>query len=174
MLLIANTMKELSFSSLMDTYLETNRRQGAQIAPDAYEEEQLRLAEQEFYFYLHDIFFPNPDSLYAVLIDEGVYVSALRLEPYRDGLLLEALETAPAYRKRGCAARLITQVQSWLLQRGEVRIYSHVDKRNHASLNAHRKCGFEKISDCAAYIDGSVDRRAYTFLCEIKNEEKEK
>ena len=43
------------------------------------------------------------------------------------------------------------------------RIYSHVGKRNAASLAVHEKCGFYQISDTAAYIDGSVDSKAYTL-----------
>lgn len=156
----------------MDTYRESNQEQGARIAPDAHEEKQLRLAEQIFYSYLRDVFFPDPQTCYAVWIEDGIYVSALRMEPYRDGLLIEALETAPEYRRRGYAAKLIAAVQDWLAQRGDIKLYSHVNRDNIPSLKTHCRCGFQKCADYAAYIDGSIDRKAYTFLYETKKIEK--
>ena len=88
------------------------------------------------------------------------------MEPYRDGLLLEALETAPGWRRMGYAVRLIQAVQQMLEQQGSVRIYSHVSKKNTASLKTHLRCGFEIYLDYAAYIDGSVNRRAHTLRYE--------
>ena len=93
-------------------------------------------------------------------MENDVYFSALRLEPYEDGLLLEALETAPAHRRKGYAEKLIRAVQAEFLQ----KIYSHVSKKNTASLAVHQKCGFRQVLDYAKYIDGSVVRSAVT-LC---------
>ena len=42
-------------------------------------------------------------------------------------------------------------------------VYSHVGKRNTASMALHMGCGFEKIQDCAVYIDGSVSQNAVTL-----------
>ena len=95
----------------------------------------------------------------GVLIDLGG-------EHSDDGLLLEALETAPGWRRMGYAVRLIQAVQQMLEQQGSVRIYSHVSKKNTASLKTHLRCGFEIYLDHAAYIDGSVNRRAYTLRYE--------
>ena len=99
-------------------------------------------------------------SVYAIWVEKDVYVSALRLEPYEDGLLLEALETAPAYRRKGYAEKLMRAVQMEFPQ----KIYSHVSKKNTASLAVHKKCGFRQVLDYAKYIDGSVVRNAVT-LC---------
>lgn len=153
MLYLANTLSQLHFGKLMEVYIEGNLEKA--------EEVSLLQAEQDFYQYLHDCFFATPGAVYAVWTEENAYISALRLEPYKDGLLLEALETAPQYRRRGYAYQLIKAV---LAAFPGQKIYSHISKGNAASLAVHEKCGFRKISDSAAYIDGSVNNRAVT-LC---------
>ena len=174
MLLTVRKMNEFSFSKLMRVYQQANREHGALLAPEEPEDRQLQLSEEDFYAYLHDSFFTHPGAVYCIWEEDGTYISALRLEPYRDGLLLEALETAPGCRQRGYAVRLIQEVQRMLEEQGSVRIYSHVNRKNMASMKTHRKCGFEKYLDYAAYIDGSVDRRADTLRYEKNNSENEK
>lgn len=167
MLLLAASLEKLSFRQLMEVYREGNQENGAQLAPEETSERQLELAEQSFYGYLKHTFFPTPGAFYAVLEEKGSYVSALRMEPYRDGLLLEALETKPSERRRGYAGKLIRQLLPILKQQGVKRIYSHVHKKNTASLKTHAACGFRIVSDCAVYIDGSVNHRSYTLVCDI-------
>ena len=174
MLVVAKRLGDLSFGSLMEVYRKANREHGLQIAPGEPEERQVALSEQDFYSYLHDSFFTCPQAIYCVWEENQKYVSALRLEPYRDGLLLEALETAPEQRGQGYALRLIQAVQQLLEQQGSVRIYSHVSKKNLPSLRTHFRCGFQKYLDYAAYIDGSVNDRAYTLRYEKKISEFEK
>ena len=69
---------------------------------------------------------------------------------------------------------MIQAVQQLLEQQGSVRIYSHVSKKNLPSLRTHFHCGFQKYLDYAAYIDGSVNDRAYTLRYEKKISEFEK
>lgn len=159
MLITARSMKELNFSSLMEVYLEGNLEKA---------EEGLTLleAEQDFYQYLRECFFAIPDAIYYVWQEQGKYVSALRLEPYRDGWLLAGLETAPEQRRRGFGERLVRAV---LDLQGNALIYSHVHKGNAASLELHKKCGFSVIADTASYIDGSVNQYAFT-LCYCNRE----
>lgn len=166
MLFVARSLKELSFRRLMDVYVEANRENGACLAPQEPADRQLQIGEDDFYSYLHDVFFKRDGVSYAVWVVDETYVSALRLEPYRDGLLLEALETAPDRRRSGFARSLVQAVQEWLAQRGSVRLYSHVGKRNEASMRVHLQCGFRVIGDSAAYIDGSVNNRACTLFYE--------
>lgn len=166
MLTIARSISELRFGGLMSLYSETNRETGRQAWPDEPEYCQLMSAEQECYRYLRDCFFTTPGAVYAVWQIDGKYVSALRLEPYRDGLLLEALETAPEERQKGYAAALIRAVQDWLREQGNVKVYSHVSKQNLASLKTHERCGFHRILEHAAYIDGSVSQSACTMCYE--------
>lgn len=154
MLIIARSLKDLSFGKLMEIYAEGNLENGRDLWPDEPEGRQIALAEQEFYNYLQQVFFRTADALYLIWEEKGRYVSALRLERYQDGLLLEALETAPECRKRGHAAQL---VQAALEYAGDAKIYSHVGKRNIASLRTHEKCGFRKVLDHAVYADGSVN-----------------
>lgn len=163
MLKIINHPREFSFSRLMEVYEEDNRENGARCFPEEPEMRRLELAEEGFRQYLWEDFFQTPGAFYALWEVEGRYVSALRLEPYRDGLLLEALSTHPAQRRKGYATELIKAVQA--LSQGE-KIYSHVAKKNAASQAVHKKCGFRVVTDHAAYIDGSVNRYAVTLCWE--------
>ena len=166
MLILAQSLRELRFAELMEVYADSNREKASDW-PDLPPMFALQLAEQDSYQYLKDVFFPTPGALCAVWEEKGRYVSALRLEPYRDGLLLEALETVPTRRNQGYAVSLIRAVQRHLASQGGVKLYSHVNKRNTASIKTHEKCGFQVISDHAVYINGSMDYRCRTLCCEI-------
>lgn len=163
MLKIANKLRDVSFPQLMEIYVEGNRENGAERYPEEPAYRQLELAETDFRQYLAEDFFRQEGAIYAIWEEDGQYVSALRLEPYREGLLLEALETKPDRRRKGYASALIQAVQD--LPEVE-RIYSHVSKRNAPSLEAHKKQGFQVVADHATYIDGSVSHRAVTLCWE--------
>lgn len=171
MLHIARSLRELHFGKLMEVYMEGNMENAQEFWPDLPAGQKLLRAEQQFYQYLQEGFFSLPGAVYAIWQEDGNYVSALRLEPYKDGWLLEALETAPGHRRRGYAGRLITEA---VAKMGLHKVYSHVGKKNAASLAVHKSCGFAKILDYAAYIDGSVDHRAVTLCLEQKQNEAEK
>lgn len=164
MLIVAKSMGDFSFRKLMEVYEESNLKaaEHRRNLPSMF---ALQLAEQDFRQYLQEVFFKNPGAVYYIWEHNSSYVSALRLESYRDGLLLEALETAPNHRRKGYAVTLIREVQK-RLQQDSVKIYSHVNKRNTASLRTHESCGFRVISDCAVYISGSVDYRSCTLVYE--------
>ena len=160
MLIIAKSMKDLSFSALMEIYIEGNMENGQENYPEEPEYRQIMLAEQDFYNYLSRVFFRTDGAVYLIWEEQGKYVSALRLEPYQDGLLLEALETAPDQRQKGYAKTLI---RAALQEFDGKKIYSHVSKRNTPSIRTHEACGFEKILDHAVYADGSVLRSSVTY-----------
>ena len=162
MLILAHSIRELRFGELMEVYTDSNREKATDW-PDLPPMFALQLAEQDHREYLQDVFFRTDGAVLAVWEENGTYVSALRLEPYKDGLLLNALETAPNHRKKGHAVRLIRAVQENM---GTVKIYSHVNKRNVPSLKTHEACGFRVISDCAVFLSGSVDYRSCTLLYE--------
>ena len=164
MLLIAEKMQHLIFSELMQIYEEGNLENGRELYPEESECRRLFLAEQDFYNYLTQVFFPTKGAVYAIWAPDGCYAAALRLEPYRDGLLLSALETRPSLRRMGHAEKLIFSILLYLSKQGNVKIYSHIRKNNAASLGVHRKCGFEIVQDYAVYTDGSVMYNSYT-LC---------
>lgn len=161
MLKIARKMNDFSFGKLMEVYEEGNLENGQTLWPDEPQWRQIALAEQEFYQYLQQLFFKTEGACYLIWEEGGHYISALRLEPYQDGLLLEALETHPLYRNKGYAACLVSAAVTYA---GGTRIYSHVSKKNFPSLRTHEKCGFLKCLDHARYADGSVDDRCCT-LC---------
>lgn len=169
-LVVAQSLRELSFGKLMEVYSESNLENGRDLWPNETEGRLLALAEQEFYNYLQQVFFRTSGAQYLIWEADGCYVSALRLEPYRDGLLLEALETAPQHRGKGYAAALM---QAALESAGSMKVYSHVGKKNAASLRVHEKCGFMRISESAVYADGSVDSRCCT-LCFCKSSAQER
>jgi len=162
---IVRSVNHLDFTSLMRVYKEGNLEKAEEEYAHLPKEFGLLQAEQDFYQYLRDCFFSTDGAFYCLWSVEDAYVSALRMEPYRDGLLLEALETAPDQRRRGYGEALMRQVLDSL--NGE-KIYSHVSKTNTASLRLHKKCGFTRISEYAAYIDGSVNSHACTFCYETK------
>lgn len=167
MLKIIRSLKELDFYRLMQVYEEGNRENGAERYSDLPGSQQLIQAEQDFYAYLRE-FFAAPQVLYAVWEADGRYAAALRLEPYQDGLLLEALETAPDLRRKGYAVSLIKAVLPVLEAQGYKAVYSHVHKKNKASLAVHAACGFQRILEHAVYIDGSVLHSSCTLCCRLK------
>ena len=119
--------------------------------------------EADFLSYLREDFFREKGSFYAVWIEDCRYRAAVRFCPYKDGLLLHSLETAPDYRRKGYAFLLLLQVLNYLRTTDCRTVYSHIEKRNAASLVLHKKCGFEIISDSATYLDGTVTQYRYTL-----------
>ena len=159
-LIIATRLRELSFGKLMEVYIEDNLENGRDHWPHEPEARQTALAEQDFYQYLREVFFPTPGAQYLIWEADGCYVSALRLQNYQDGLLLEALETHPGHRGRGFAKDLVRAVLETV--EGQ-RVYSHISPRNGPSLAVHKACGFQKILSHSVYADGSVNSRCHTY-----------
>lgn len=149
MLKLINSMAELNVRQLLDIY--------------SYE----KMGETDFLSYLREDFFRQKGAFYAVWVVDGVYKSALRLEPYRDGMLLQALETAPGERRKGYAFNLMTDVIAYLKTKDCTTIYSHIHKKNIPSLQVHRKCGFREVSDTATLLDGTVTQNFCTMCCEL-------
>ena len=166
MLFIYDRLSQIRFGQLMQVYAEGTAENGADDYPHLSPNEQLLRAEQDFYAYLQTGFFTQPGDLYCVWEENGAYISALRLQQYQDGLLMEALETHPSYRHQGYAQKLILAVFEELKPN---RVYSHIGHKNLASQATHLACGFTKISNQARYADGSVNSHCGTYLYETKN-----
>ncbi len=163
MLMIADALRKLDFSKLMEVYAESNGENGAEFYPHLPAGQQLLQAEQDFYQYLRTGFFDRAGDRYCIWEENGKYICALRLQCYQDGLLLEALETHPDHRKKGYAKKLICTA----LDTVETdKIYVHISHRNAASIAVHTACGFQKILDYSVYADGSVNRHCQTYLYE--------
>ena len=166
MLEIIKTMKDLNMGQLYAVFKETLEMNGRMHYPYEPEGMQLLLAEQDLYA-SWKIFFCDQDAICALWSVDGAYCAILRLDRYRDGYLLNSLETAPAVRGRGYATALITAVISYLKDAGVRKLYSHIERSNHASVAVHFACGFSKISDFAVYLDGSVLNTSDTYILNI-------
>ena len=172
MLIAAKSMGDFSFRKLMEVY-EASNQKAAQERKNLPAMFALQLAEQDFCQYLQDVFFKTPGAVYYIWENNGSYVSALRLEPYRNGLLLEALETAEAHRQKGYASKLIVEVISALKQHGPVTIRSSVDKENTQSLATHKKCGFVIDQENGInYLNGDRYENGYGMLYTEESEMK--
>lgn len=154
------SLQDLSFEKLMTLYKESILENAKDFYPKLDISAGILEAEQDFYAYLRDVFFKTNGACYYILEKDEQYVSGLRIEPYMDGYLIEALETDPEYRCKGYATYLLCEVAS----KSKLPLYSHISKTNAASLSVHRRCGFKIILNYAEYIDGSQRQNSYT-LC---------
>ncbi len=164
MLVEFNRLRDMNREELMRVYWESNEKHGMAQYPREDANVRRIYAEQDFWQYLNDCFFSGKGARYAVWEESGIYRSALRLEPYQDGLLLEGLETAPDMRRRGYGKALLQSVLSRLSAEGAMPVYSHVRRRNIASWKVHTACGFQKLLDYSVWIDGSVSTDACTLI----------
>ena len=163
MLELISSYRQLDIAQLMEVYLEGNLKRGEMVYSYLDTNKQRYRAEDDFLSYLQEDFFRQKGAKYAVWNVDGCYMAALRLEPYQDGLLLEALETAPTSRRKRYAFNLMTSVLD-LLQTTDCKfLYSHIHKTNIASLNLHQKCGFRIVADYASYIDGTITHNSCTL-----------
>ena len=111
-------------------------------------------------------FFRKPGAMVCLWLEGDEVVCALRLEPWKDGFLLAALQTAPTCRRCGYARSLLRAVQRYVREQECTKLYSHIHHRNMASIRLHAQCGFQKISDTAALLDGTITAQMGTYLCE--------
>lgn len=163
MLTIIISFRELKTAQLLQVYQESLILAGKMQYPHLSDNLQILEAEQDFYSFLKD-FFSQKDAFLAVWDAGQQYVSALRIAPYRDGVLLTGLETAPDSRKRGYAIKLMSETMRFLSCLGVHKVYSHIRKDNTASISVHQKAGFQRINDGAAFLDGSADIYSGTYL----------
>lgn len=118
-------------------------------------------ALQDFYMDT-DGFFKEPLAYYCVWEEKDEYVSALRIEPYKDGWLVAGLETVPNQRNKGYAKALLSGVLQQMPE--NVTVYSHIEKGNAPSIAVHTACGFCIHLEHAVFLDGSVSEKSYTFI----------
>ena len=147
---ICNSFSELDFDRLLQVY--------------GYQGEDGYTDSCRLYEYLYEDFFRVKGAFYALWIEDDAYVSALRAEPYEDGYLIEAVQTCQEQRNKGYAKLLLSAVLREACIPKSTPVYAHIHKKNIASQKLHRSCCFEKISDCAAFIDGSVCSHSLTVM----------
>ena len=163
MFLVITSLRQLDFRKLMDVYEESNALEGKRRYPQYPANIQLIETEQDFYRFLKD-FFRTDGSQYFLWTSDGNYKAALKVEPYRDGLLIEGLETAPDSRRRGVATILLAETIRYLNTQSNMKLYSHIHKENYPSIRTHERCGFVKEFDYASFVDGSVDHHYITYV----------
>ena len=161
MLKLARKMGEIPFSDLMEVYAGSNAAMAREQWPEEPEGQALYRAEMDFYQYLRQDFFTQGDGLYALWMVGEKPVSAVRFEKWKDGFLLEGLETHPDHRRKGYGYALMQAA----LKEVTGKVYSHVAKENVPSLALHEKCGFRRCRD-TAMADGTFDRRYVTLVKE--------
>ncbi len=120
-------------------------------------------AEQDFYYDLNSFFRMN-GSFIAVWQENKRYVSALKIEKFKDGFLISGFETDPDFRNTGFGSSLLKSVLMYISDSNDLRIYSHIKKNNVASLCVHQKCGFQIHCDYAEFLDGTVSNDSYTMI----------
>ena len=155
---------QLDAGKLMGVYAESNLENTDYFFPDIQDkDEAVRKVEEGLLSYLELDFFQSINPSYWILEESGQWVSALRLNELKPGFYyLEALETRPDARRKGCGARLLTEVLEALKAKGPFILCDCVGKRNEASLRTHMKCGFEIVSEEGYdYLNDEADSRVY-------------
>lgn len=166
MLQVYHSIKNLDFGQLAEVYTESLSCEGKLQYPYLDGNMQLLEAKQDFFGFLK-MFFQAPDAQYMVWQHQGRYVSALRVEAYDDGVLIEGLETEPECRQKGFAKALLSHTIEYLKDQGILKIYSHIEKSNLVSVQTHMGCGFVKMLDYAVCIDGSVLQSTDTYCIKL-------
>ncbi len=155
MLTIIRSTDPFPYHSIMQIYEESIIRDG-QLRYARYSSERQKIeAEQDLYQYLKDAFFRQADAFLALWTVEGQAASALRMEPYQDGFLLNALETSPAHRNRGYASCLIKEMLAYFRTLSDLPVYSHIDQNNLPSMKVHQKAGFVFLNPGATQLNGT-------------------
>lgn len=151
-LIFTDKESDVDLEKLMDIYEESNWENLSMAKSiigknsDKFDKNYLyQVVRKAHKAYINDDFLNNHRNKLAVLIDDGEYLSALRLFYKGDYYILEALETNPKYRRSGYGEKLLREVIK-LLDEGRV-IKSEVAISNEKSLKLHKKVDFklEKI-----------------------------
>ena len=160
MIIVADRISKLDVEQLMLLYkddIETARRERYKSLPEA--EGRLR-AERDYERYLRDVFFSQMSARMFVLEEKGVYASAVCLESFSDGLLLNSLITTSCMRRKGYGEQLVRYALQFLSGKC---VYAHIHYKNKASVALHEKLGFVRLHEYAHMLDGSVRSDHYTY-----------
>lgn len=158
MLVYISDMKNLPFSEICRVYqqsIECSVGESSVTLSERFWQEEHGLYQE-----LQDFFSRRNGTLALWRTEHGIQ-SALRLEKWNDGYLLQSLETHPESRRKGFALHLVKSVLADC-PRGTI-LYSHVKKDNIASMQLHLHCGFQVHSDMARLLDGTVSNRYVTM-----------
>lgn len=163
MLIKITDYNDIDESKLMAIYAEGNLENTDYFYPQIADKAiAVKKVERDFCNYIKTEFL-NGKNAYYVWESDGIWVSALRLNCIADNFyFLEALETAPSFRQKGYASQLLSAVTDELKSKGSFKICDCVGKKNIASLNTHKKCGFKIVSENAYdYLQNEIDDHCY-------------
>ena len=109
MLLQLHVVNAADKRGLMDIYAESNLENTDYFYPELTDKEAaVRLVERDYLNYLETEFLAADGNLLLVWEKQGIWTSALRLHCVRSRLYyIEALETRPDCRCRGCGSALL-------------------------------------------------------------------
>ena len=164
MLRIVEAYSELNMEQYLHLCRESIQQSGWEKYRHLSPKTQVQNAKDDLVGYLSGGFFWKKGAFCALWVEDDTYKSALRIEPYRDGVLLHALETDPRARRQGYAFNLVQGVLSYLRDKNQALVYSHIHKWNISSKCLHEKCGFEIIADSAVLLDETVTQSYYTMV----------
>lgn len=164
MMITITRYEDLDAAKLMRIYAESNYENTAYFYPEETDKDTaMRKVEEGFLNFLKNDFFTQSGASLCVLVENGVWISALRLNRIETGLyFLEALETRADQRGKGYASVLLNDVIESLKKEGPFRLCDCVSKSNAASLRTHEKCGFRIVSDAGYdYLSKEADGRDF-------------
>lgn len=170
MILQFSALAQMNMERLMQIYAESNMENAACFYPHEQDRHKaVRLCEDRFYEYLKTDFYTQSDRIYWILEEEGQWVAALRTSRIKEhSYYVEALETKPECRRRGCAVRLFQGVMENLQADGPFSLWDCVSKDNTPSVKAHLKCGFKIAADPGFdYLQGTYDEGNYGMQYEF-------
>lgn len=160
MIIIADSVRKIEFHKLIllcaDEIEQTRIRRYKKYSI----QQGLFQAESDFYHYLKSSFFAV-GGLYFIYEHDDRYVSAVRLEPYERGVLLNSLITKLEMRRNGYAEKLLHYALAYF---EKTIVYSHVHVHNKPSRALHEKMGFKLSLEYARLLDGSLCNDYLTYV----------
>lgn len=158
-----------SFDNVNETeFLEIYRESSLENAPHWYPELSPEAAlmryESEFLAYMRTTFW-DEGGILALLSDDDIYCSALRLYPLdgKNRYFVEALETRPNCRRQGYGALLFRMLIERLEKElGNIALISNPHKTNIASIATHLSAGFVRTAEY--FIEDGVKNEDMTTM----------
>ena len=165
MLLILRSPEELDVPKLLAIYRESTLKHCQGMYPSETFAASLERYEAGYAAFMREEFFAKPGRFWMVETVEELWVSTLRLLPLdeHNTWMIGSLETHPDHRRKGYAARLLTDTIRFLEEtHGEIVLLSGVRKHNTASLRTHLRCGFIREKETWTE-DGETSDRTCTM-----------
>ena len=129
MITLAKNMGQLRFSQVAQLY----------------EAEALE-AEQALYAFLREDFFPG--GICCLWEEKGRYVAVLRLQPWKDGWLLDGLQTHRDHWRKGYASEAAAAcIRVAFEQFGFPAVYSYMNAKNEPSFRTAMKNGMTLVDE---------------------------